>query len=61
MPLLKRVAQLALSFILNFSRNTIKTHLEIKRGAWPKYSGFLIKDKIIGIIGFEILVEKFLV
>ena len=48
----KGVAQLALSFILNFSRNTIKTHLEIKRGAWPKYSGFLIKDKIIGIIGF---------
>jgi len=48
----KGVAQLALSFILNFSRNTFKTHLDIKKGNWPKYSGFLVKDKIIGIIGF---------
>jgi len=48
----KGVAQLALSFILNFSRHTFETHENIKKGNWPKISGFLIKEKIIGIIGF---------
>ena len=48
----KGVAQLALSFILNFSRHTLETHEDIKRGNWSKISGFLIKDKVVGIIGF---------
>jgi len=48
----KGVAQLALSFILNFSRHTFATHENIKKGNWPKITGFLIKEKIIGIIGF---------
>ena len=48
----KSVAQLALSFILNFSRNTLETHERVKGGEWPKMQGFLIDNKIIGIIGF---------
>ncbi len=48
----KSVAQLALSFILNFSRNTLEVHEQIKNGEWPKIQGFLINNKIIGIIGF---------
>ena len=48
----KSVAQLALSFILNFSRKTLETHERVKKGEWPKIQGFLIDKKIIGIIGF---------
>ena len=48
----KGVAQLALSFILNFSRHTLETHENVKKGNWSKISGFLIKDKVVGIIGF---------
>jgi D-3-phosphoglycerate dehydrogenase len=48
----KSVAQLALSFILSFSRHTFETQNSIKKGDWPKYEGFLIKNKIVGIIGF---------
>ena len=48
----KGVAQLALSFILNLSRHTLETHENVKKGNWSKISGFLIKDKVVGIIGF---------
>jgi len=46
------VAQLALSFILVFSRRVVETHEAVKNGEWPKFSGFSLKDKTLGIIGF---------
>ena len=45
------VAQLALAFILIFSRDVFKTHLEIKKNRWPKFEGSLLKKKTLGIIG----------
>jgi phosphoglycerate dehydrogenase-like enzyme len=45
------VAQLALTFILIFSRDVFKTHLEIKKNSWPKFQGNLLKKKTLGIIG----------
>ena len=46
------VAQMALAFILGFSRDIFKTHYEIKKkNKWPKISGYLIKNQTLGIIG----------
>jgi D-3-phosphoglycerate dehydrogenase len=45
------VAQIALAFILGFSREIFNTHLQIKNYKWPKISGHLIKNQTLGIIG----------
>ena len=52
------VAQLAIAFILIFSRNVIDTHYNIRRGLWPKFKGFLINKKTLGIIGFGNIGKK---
>ena len=46
------VVQLAMSFIFAASRDIINTDNLIRKGFWPKTSGFLLKDKTLGIIGF---------
>lgn len=45
------VAQIALAFILLFSREIFRTHNEIKKKNWPKISGNLLKNQTVGIIG----------
>jgi D-3-phosphoglycerate dehydrogenase len=46
------VAQLAMAFILGFSREIFQTHFEIKKNNWPKITGRLLKNQILGIVGF---------
>jgi len=46
------VVQLAMSFMFAASRDIINTDSLIRKGFWPKTSGFLLKDKTLGIIGF---------
>ena len=48
----KSAAQLALSYLLNFSRKTSYTHQKVIKGKWPKTTGFLLENKIVGIIGY---------
>ena len=48
----KSAAQLALSYLLNFSRKTSYTHQRVIKGKWPKTTGFLLENKIVGIIGY---------
>ena len=46
------VAQLALSYILAFSKNIFEIHNQIKvKKKWPKTSSVLSKNQIVGIIG----------
>jgi D-3-phosphoglycerate dehydrogenase len=45
------VAQLAFAFIIIFSRDILKTHLDIKKNNWPKFQGRLLKGQTVGIIG----------
>ena len=46
------VAQLALSYILAFSKNIFEIHHNIKnKKKWPKTSSVLSKNQIVGIIG----------
>lgn len=45
------VAELALSYILIFSREVFYIHNEIKKKRWPKITGSLLKEKKLGIIG----------
>lgn len=52
------VSQLALGFILLFSRNIIETHDQIKKNKWPKLSGYLLKNQIVGIIGLGKIGKK---
>ena len=47
------VAQLALSYILAFSKNIFEIHKKIQyENKWPKISSNLMSNQIIGIIGF---------
>lgn len=52
------VSQLVLGFILLFSRNIVETHNQIKKNHWPKLSGNLLKDQIVGIIGLGKIGKK---
>jgi len=45
------VAEMALGFMLMFSRNLFMTSNELKRGTWNKAGGFQLSGKTIGIIG----------
>ena len=41
--------------ILNFSRKTLQTHEKVRKGFWPKLTGFLLQNKTVGIIGFGVM------
>ena len=45
------VAEMALGFMLMFSRNLFMTSNELKRGTWNKAGGFQLSGKTVGIIG----------
>ena len=45
------VAEMALGFMLMFSRNLFMTSNELKRGSWNKSGGFQLSGKTVGIIG----------
>jgi len=45
------VAEMALGFMLMFSRNLFMTSNELKQGIWNKSGGFQLSGKTIGIIG----------
>jgi len=45
------VAEMALGFMLMFSRNLFMTSNELKRGMWNKAGGFQLSGKTVGIIG----------
>jgi D-3-phosphoglycerate dehydrogenase len=52
------VAQVAIGMMLCISRDILNTHLDIKKNMWTKRTGFLIKDKTVGIIGFGNIGKK---
>lgn len=52
------VAQIAIGMMLCISRDILNTHLDVKKNMWPKRTGFLIKDKTVGIIGFGNIGKK---
>lgn len=45
------VAEMALGFMLMFSRNLYVTSNKLKNGIWDKQGGFQLTEKTIGIIG----------
>ena len=45
------VAEMALGFMLMFSRNLFVTSNQLKRGTWNKAGGFQLSEKTIGIVG----------
>jgi D-3-phosphoglycerate dehydrogenase len=45
------VAEMALGFMLMFSRNLFMTSNELKNGTWNKSGGFELSGKTIGIVG----------
>lgn len=45
------VAEMALGFMLMFSRNLFMTSNELKNGIWNKAGGFQLSGKTIGIVG----------
>jgi len=45
------VAEMALGFMLMFSRNLFMTSNELKNGIWNKSGGFQLSGKTIGIVG----------
>jgi len=45
------VAEMALGFMLMFSRNLFMTSNELKNGVWNKSGGFQLSGKTVGIIG----------
>ena len=45
------VAEMALGFMLMFSRNLFMTSNELKSGTWNKSGGFQLSGKTVGIIG----------
>ncbi|MFK5974992.1 MAG: phosphoglycerate dehydrogenase [Sulfurovum sp.] len=45
------VAEMALGFMLMFSRNLFMTSNELKNGTWNKMGGFQLSGKTVGIIG----------
>ena len=45
------VAEMALGFMLSFSRNLFMTSNELKNGIWNKSGGFELSGKTVGIIG----------
>jgi len=45
------VAEMALGFMLMFSRNLFMTSNELKSGTWNKSGGFQLSGKTVGIVG----------
>jgi len=45
------VAEMALGFMLMFSRNLFMTSNELKNGIWNKSGGFQLSGKTVGIVG----------
>jgi D-3-phosphoglycerate dehydrogenase len=45
------VAEMALGFMLMFSRNLFMTSNQLKRGFWNKSGGFELSGKTVGVIG----------
>ncbi len=45
------VSQLALGMILVLSRKIFENHIQVKKGYWPKPTGFSLRNKYLGIIG----------
>lgn len=47
----KSVAELALALILNLMRPVIECSLSTKEGEWPRYKGFSLEGKNVGLLG----------
>lgn len=46
------VAEVALAFMLELARNTVRNDNEIRQGAWPKARSPGLVDKHLGLVGF---------
>jgi len=47
----KSVAELSMALILNLLRPVIPCNLQTKEGEWPRYKGFSLEGKSVGLIG----------
>lgn len=47
----KSVSQLVWGMIINLTRNIFETQSEIRKDRWTKFSGILLENKYLGIIG----------
>ena len=46
------VAEVAVGYMLDLSRNISRTDRRVRAGDWPKYSGEGLKDRVLGLVGF---------
>jgi D-3-phosphoglycerate dehydrogenase len=48
----KAVAELCVSLILNLLRPIIQCSLQTSQGGWPRYKGYSLENKTVGLVGF---------
>jgi D-3-phosphoglycerate dehydrogenase len=48
----KSVAELSVALMLNLLRPVIPCSIQTSRGEWPRYKGYSLENKTVGLIGF---------
>ncbi|MBD3646461.1 MAG: phosphoglycerate dehydrogenase [Pseudomonadales bacterium] len=48
----REVADIALGYLIGLARHTFRIDREVRDGAWPKYRGVSLLDKVVGLVGF---------